>query len=78
MELDYKNTNPTGEMWQLDTARVYIPAPGGNAGAAVPRSEATTPAGREAKAMLDNLGLVHLFRARRVRAGFKSVGDAGR
>ncbi len=171
MELDYKNTNPTGEMWQLDTARVYIPAPGGNAGAAelkpgateysehrfvlyyydhlgsiqavaeygsdpwtalpawdrpksrralysydawgqrrdptdwlggvggqstytyggsnditprgftghVPRSEATTPAGREAKAMLDNMGLVHLFRARRVtKPGREAEPEHGR
>ncbi len=41
MELDYKNTNPTGETWQLDTARVYIPAPGGNAGAAELKPAAT-------------------------------------
>jgi len=45
----------------------------------VPRSEATTPAGREAKAMLDNMGLVHLFRARRVtKTGREAEPEHGR
>jgi RHS repeat-associated protein len=56
MEVDYKNNAST---WDLDTVRIYIPAPGGNAGAVELDPNATTSSQHDLHVYhYDNLGSI--------------------